>query len=309
MFPKRGGGGRTKISATLKTDQGWKSHSSESSPTSKRQPLRTGGARRSPRTWANEVNFTPEDWGAHSVKVQEDSIPCLSLPALSISTAEPGREKPGTGVRPAAERFLRRPHRPGGQGTGQGAPGGEARRDPGTPRPGRAPPCGAGCRNPSSPAAKTFPKTRSFSGTTSVSPASSPAAHSAQPHTLPTATNQSAPRGRLPVPGARDPKSHLIQRAARGRLRESPESMAPASPSRNFPDIALLSSAAENDASRQRRRRKRRRRWRWRSTRRRRRRQLEQKVRSIAAERRRLAICRGVPAPRVTELPLKGAAF
>lgn len=182
MFPKRGGGGRTKISATLKTDQGWKSHSAESSPTSKRQPLRTGGARRSPRTLANEVNFTPEEWGAHSVKVQEDSIPCLSLPALSISTGEPGREKPGTGVRPAAERFLRRPHRSGGHGTGQGASGGEARRDLGTPSPGRAPPCGAGCRNPSSPAAKTFPKTRSFSGTTSVSPASSP------PHTPPNRT-------------------------------------------------------------------------------------------------------------------------
>ncbi|XP_036728151.1 sperm protamine P1-like [Balaenoptera musculus] len=79
--------------------------------------------------------------------------------------------------------------------------------------------------------------------------------------------------------------------------------MAPASPSRNFPDIALLSSAAENDASRQRRRRRKRRRgWLWRSRRRRRRRrrrELEQKVRSIAAERRRLAICRGVPAPRV----------
>lgn len=87
-----------------------------------------------------------------------------------------------------------------------------------------------------------------------------------------------------------DPKSHLIQRAARGRL-QSPGSMAPSSPSRNFPDIALLSAAAENNASRQRRRR----RW-WLS--RRRWRELEQKVGSIAAaERRRLPICRGFPPP------------
>ena len=187
----------------LKPDQGWETdHRAESSPTCKRQPLQTAGAGRSPPTWANQVNCIPKEWGARSVKVQEDSIPFLSLPALrSISRGEPGRDKPGTGCRPAAERFPRRPHGSGGQGPGQGASGGEARRGPGPPSPGRAPPCGAGCRNPSSPAVKTFPKTQASPAQLRSHRPRPPPHTPPNPTTLPTAANRSAPHRRLPVPG------------------------------------------------------------------------------------------------------------
>lgn len=170
---------------------------------------------------------------------------------------------------------------------------------PGKPSPGRTPAVRRGLPKSLKSSRKTFPKPR-------ASPAQLRSNRLLLRHTLcPTA--QPPQRGgwkRSPraatCPGAEDPQSHLIQRAARGRLPMNPGSMAPSSPSRNFPDIALL-SAAENNASRQRRKRRRRR---WRSRRRRRRRQeLEQKVRSIAGERRRLPICRGVPAPRVTKAP------
>lgn len=192
---------------------------------------------------------------------------------------------------------------PAGRGWRQGAPGVRGGRHPGKPSPGRAPTVRRGLPQSLKCSRKTFPRTR-------ASPAQLRSKqlllrhHSARQHSPPTpspsAADRRAPRGRLPVPGAADPKSHLIQRAARGRLQQSPGSGAPSSPSRNFPDIALL-SAAENAASRQRRRRKRRRRRRRPS--RRRRLEPEQKVRSIAGESRRLPICRGVPAPRVTKAP------
>lgn len=113
----------------LKSVQGWTPTKAERSTAPKayphvRQPLVTAGIGRSPPTWAN---FTPQKWRAHHVKVQ-DSIPFLSLPILSISRGEPGREKPGTGCRPAADQFPRRPRRPGRQGTRQGAAGGQAKR-------------------------------------------------------------------------------------------------------------------------------------------------------------------------------------
>ena len=136
---------------------------------------------------------------------------------------------------------------------------------------------------------KNLPENPSFSGTTSVSPASSPASHSAQPHN-PSHLGESkrSPRTATCPRGAGDPTPHLVQRAARGRLQESPGSMAPASPSRNFPDIALLSPAAENDASRRRRRRRG-----WRQ----RRREQEQKVRSIAESAAASLSAEGLPPP------------
>lgn len=282
---------RTKINAMLKPDQSWETdHSAESSPTCKRQPLRTAGAGRSPPTWANQVNCIPKEWGARSVKVQEDSIPFLSLPALrSISRGEPGRDKPGTGCRPAAERFPRRPHGSGGQGPGAGGIGRGGEAGPGATESWPGPTVWRRLPKSLESSCKNLPENPSFSGTTSVSPASSPASHSAQPHN-PSHRGESkrSPRTATCPRGAADPTPHLVQRAARGRLQESPGSMAPASPSRNFPDIALLSPAAENDASRRRRRRRG-----WRQ----RRREQEQKVRSIAESAAASLSAEGLPPP------------
>ena len=187
----------------------------------------------------------------------------------------------------------------GRAGAGAGGAGrrGEARRGPGPPSPGRAPAGGAGCRSPSSPAVKTFPKTQAARAQLRAHRPRPPPHTPPSPGALPSAANRSAARGRLAAPGG--PGPHASPRPE-GCARAPAGEPGAHGPSQSLPELSGHSTPVpgcrrrRSEAEEERR------------AGRPPRRERQQKVRRIAASAAAELCARG-SRPRVTELPLKGA--